>query len=57
MAQFTSFFDLREKAEILVCIAIMAIGTPLCYFLGERAAQEDFKLLHPIEESATPTSK
>lgn len=52
MSRFKPFLDIREKAEILICIAVMVIGSPICYMLGERAAQEDFKTIHKIEVEA-----
>lgn len=49
MSRYKPFLDLREKAEVLICIAVMVIGSPICYLLGQRAAQEDFKVTHKIE--------
>ena len=53
MSKYKSFLDIREKAELTVCIAVVVIGTPLCWMLGERAALDDFKTLHPVETPAT----
>lgn len=53
MSQFKPLFNIREKAEILVCIAVIVIGAPICFMLGQRAAQEDFKIIHPVESAVT----
>jgi hypothetical protein len=52
MAKYAPFFDLREKAEILVMIMIIVVGTPICVALGTSAAQADFKTLNPDETPA-----
>lgn len=53
MSRCKSFLDIREKAEVLICVAVMVIGSPICYMLGERAALEDFKITHKVEAEAT----
>lgn len=45
---------IRTRVEIFVCLAIVALGTPLCVFWGVQSAQTDFATLNPEKTSGAP---